>query len=144
MNKRTATILYIFLGVMLVSAGAYVAFSVTQPKNRSMPLHLPKDSDTAQLPQKANLTLVLGRDDVYYYEGVEGGKLISLKDVRHVLINCKRRDSNLFVVIKPTEKSTYQNTVDILDEMTINNIKRYAMVDPDPTDLDKYEWAKKQ
>ena len=38
-------------------------------------------------------------------------------------------DKDLVVVIKPGELATYKNTVDILDEMTITNIKRYAMVD---------------
>ena len=38
-------------------------------------------------------------------------------------------DKDLVVVIKPDEQATYKNTVDILDEMAISNIKRYAMVD---------------
>ncbi|HET6767556.1 MAG TPA: biopolymer transporter ExbD [Chitinophagaceae bacterium] len=38
-------------------------------------------------------------------------------------------DKDLVVVIKPDEEATYKNTVDILDEMAISNIKRYAMVD---------------
>jgi biopolymer transport protein ExbD len=38
-------------------------------------------------------------------------------------------DKDLVVVIKPNEDATYKNTVDILDEMAISNIKRYAMVD---------------
>ena len=38
-------------------------------------------------------------------------------------------DKDLVVVIKPDAEATYKNTVDILDEMAINNIKRYAMVD---------------
>ncbi len=32
------------------------------------------------------------------------------------------------VVIKPNAEATYKNTVDILDEMTINNVRRFAMV----------------
>jgi biopolymer transport protein ExbD len=39
------------------------------------------------------------------------------------------RDKDLVVVIKPDEEATFKNTVDILDEMTINEIKRFAMVD---------------
>ena len=37
-------------------------------------------------------------------------------------------DEDFVVVIKPNEDATYKNTVDILDEMTINNVKRFAMV----------------
>jgi biopolymer transport protein ExbD len=37
-------------------------------------------------------------------------------------------DRDFFVVIKPSVDATYKNTVDILDEMTINNVKRFAMV----------------
>lgn len=39
---------------------------------------------------------------------------------------CKQQD--LFVVIKPNAESTYRNAVDILDEMSINEIDRYAIV----------------
>ncbi len=41
-------------------------------------------------------------------------------------------DKDLVIVIKPNDEATYKNTVDILDEMTINNIRRFAMVDIAP------------
>lgn len=37
-------------------------------------------------------------------------------------------DIDFMVIIKPDAEATYKNTVDILDEMTINQVKRYAMV----------------
>lgn len=39
---------------------------------------------------------------------------------------CKDRD--FIVIIKPSDDATYKNTVDILDEMTINQARTYAMV----------------
>jgi biopolymer transport protein ExbD len=48
--------------------------------------------------------------------------------------SCKDRD--FVVVIKPNVEATYKNTVDMLDEMTINGVKRYALVDIVPVEED--------
>jgi biopolymer transport protein ExbD len=45
-------------------------------------------------------------------------------------------DKDFVVVIKPNEEATYKNTVDILDEMTINAVKRFAMVKISTTEND--------
>lgn len=37
-------------------------------------------------------------------------------------------DKDFVVIIKPSDDATYKNTVDILDEMTINQVRTYAMV----------------
>lgn len=37
-------------------------------------------------------------------------------------------DRDFVVIIKPDQDATYKNTVDILDEMTINQVEIYAMV----------------
>ena len=47
---------------------------------------------------------------------------------------CKDRD--FVVVIKPDDDATYKNTVDILDEMKINGVKRFAMIDILPQEVD--------
>lgn len=45
-------------------------------------------------------------------------------------------DQDFLVVIKPSPEATYKNTVDILDEMTINKVRRYAIVKIAPSELD--------
>ena len=45
-------------------------------------------------------------------------------------------DMDLVIVIKPGPEATYKNTVDILDEMAISDIGRYAMVDLFPVEMD--------
>ena len=40
--------------------------------------------------------------------------------------------SRLAVVIKPSKEANYGRTVDILDEMTIDDVKHYAFIDISP------------
>ncbi|HEV8286100.1 MAG TPA: biopolymer transporter ExbD [Chitinophagaceae bacterium] len=52
-------------------------------------------------------------------------------------------DRDFVVVIKPDQDATYKNTVDILDEMTINNVKRYAMIDITPQEYEVIQATEK-
>ena len=56
------------------------------------------------------------------------------KDKGKPVSDCKEQD--FVVVIKPDAEATYKNTVDILDEMTINGVKRFAMVKISQTEID--------
>ena len=42
------------------------------------------------------------------------------------IANCA--DKDFVVIIKPSKDATFKNTVDILDEMSINQVRTYAMV----------------
>jgi biopolymer transport protein ExbD len=46
------------------------------------------------------------------------------------------KDKDFVVVIKADADATYKNTVDMLDEMTINAVKRFAMVKIAQTEVD--------
>ncbi|RYZ74859.1 MAG: biopolymer transporter ExbD [Proteobacteria bacterium] len=56
----------------------------------------------------------------------EKAKAKKLKEGETPRSDCQ--DQDFVVVIKPMEDATYKNAVDILDEMTINAVKRFAIV----------------
>lgn len=62
-------------------------------------------------------------------------KRISEEDFKKRVIEVKEDKMAPVVMIKSTDEATYENLVDILDEMAICNIGRYAIVDI--TDYDK-------
>ncbi len=126
------------LGFLLIT---FFIFTTTMSQPTAMRLFLPKDTEKPEeqnkIKESGALTIMLGRDNtVFYYAGTlapDGSnfKSTNYKEIREVLMDKKRTTSaeDFVVVIKPGPESTYKNTVDMLDEMTINDIKRYAMVD---------------
>jgi hypothetical protein len=46
------------------------------------------------------------------------------------LMQTFKNKSDMLVLIKPTDASTCGNLVDVLDEMKINNVTRYMLLDP--------------
>jgi biopolymer transport protein ExbD len=116
-------------------------FNKPQTMEITMP-EKPKPEDKQPLvnDQKV-LTLMLGKDNkIYWYIGVKEPKLeltsFSKEGVRKLLLEKKAEIAGLIVLIKPTDESIYKNVVDILDEMNINDIKTFAMVDVSPTEKD--------
>ena len=134
------------LGFLLIT---FFIFTTTMSTPSAMQLYMPKDTDKPDEQNKAKesgaLTVLIGKgNQVYYYEGQllpDGSNFKSTSfdpetGIRKVLIDKKRRtpEEDLVVVIKPNDEATYKNTVDILDEMTINGIKRFALVDITPNE----------
>ncbi len=129
------------LGFLLIT---FFIFTTTMSQATAMRLFLPKDADKPEDQNKAKesgvITILLGKDNnVFYYEGslevnASNFKSTNFKEIRAVLMDKKQRtpEKDLVVVIKPSDECTYKNVIDILDEMTINILKRYALVDITP------------
>ena len=132
------------LGFLLIT---FFIFTTTMSQPTTMPLNLPKDTDKPdeqnKLKESAAFTVMPAKDNkVYYYEGLDPSKIQAAdwKTIRDAILDKKRRTDpkDFMVIIKPTKDATYKNTVDILDEMTIDAVKRYALVDITP---DEYKFV---
>ena len=132
------------LGFLLIT---FFIFTTTMSQPTAMKLFLPKDTEKPEEQNKVKesgaLTLMLGNENnIFYYEGQlapDGSnfKSTNFKEIRKIIIDKKRSTDpeDFVVVIKPSPESTYKNTVDMLDEMTINDVKRYALVDISDVEL---------
>lgn len=130
------------LGFLLIT---FFIFTTTMAQPTSLNLNMPKDTDkpdeNMKVKESGSLTLMLGKENViYYYFGADPTTMqtTTYKEVRNVILDKKKitPPEDLFVIIKPDKDATYKNAVDILDEMNINDIGRYAMVDPTPQEYD--------
>ena len=125
------------LGFLLIT---FFIFTTTMSKPVAMKMNLPKDvpdQDRMNLKKSCVITVMPARNNqIYYYEGDDLQQLHAsdFKGIRDVLLNKKARTDPkfFFVILKPTRDASYRNTVNILDEMTIDHIEHYAMVDISP------------
>lgn len=136
------------LGFLLVT---FFMLTTTFSKPQTMEINLPvKEKDPTEIKDdpgvkaSKSLTIIMGEDNkLFWYMGVttdplEGpiGTDYTADGIRKVLLEKNATIKDMVVLIKPADKSVYKNVVDILDEMNISNIKRYALVEITPEDLD--------
>lgn len=113
-------------------------FNKPQTMEITMPEKVKDEAEQTQVNEKNVLNIVLGENDkIYWYVGITEPKLettnYSKDGVRKVLAQ-QLQNPKMIVLLKPTDKSRYKNVVDILDEMSISDVKRYALIEATPED----------
>jgi biopolymer transport protein ExbD len=123
----------------------FFVMTTTLNKNFAMIIEPPEKASEINKPtpisDKRILTLILGdRNKIYWYQGLNDPKVevtnFSNDGIRKVLAEKKQQIKNMYVLIKATNHSKYQNIIDILDELAINSIESYAIVDMTSVDRD--------
>jgi biopolymer transport protein ExbD len=127
------------LGFLLIT---FFIFTTSLSEPKAMGLVLPKESDNPNIiPGGKTLNLILGENNkVYYYHGDKVGEMnctnFSAKGLRNVIAakkyEVKNRYGNekeIIILIHPSNACSYQNIVDVLDEMMITDIKKYVLMD---------------
>lgn len=135
------------LGFLLVT---FFMLTTTFSKPQTMEINLPvKDEivDPTQIntvKETKTITIMLGADNkIFWYHGLANKPIegpietnFSADGIRKVLLEKNATIKDMVVLIKPTNDAIYKNVVDILDEMNISNIKRYALIEIAPEDLE--------
>jgi biopolymer transport protein ExbD len=143
------------LGFLLIT---FFMFTTTLAKPKTMEINMPykdpnvKEIDPPKIKASTALTVLLSKNHrVYYYEGladdpaappkVEVTTFKAKGGIREEIMNMQKKVSGLqqtgalgpkdqtTVLIKPDTTSTYDDLVNILDEMSINDVRVYAIID---------------
>lgn len=143
------------LGFLLIT---FFMFTTTLAKPKTMEINMPykdenlKEEEKNKLKASVAMTVLLSKNHrVYYYEGIGDNpevapdlKVTSFKakdGIRDAIIRKKKMvagmkasgqlgpKDEMTVLIKPDTTSTYSDLVNMLDEMNINDVKVYAIID---------------
>jgi len=140
------------LGFLLI-AFFVVTAQLTEPKGTL--LNMPHDGTGTTTPVSGTLTVLIGGDKIFYYQGdwekasknhqilptsldlkTGLGKIIREKQQwldEHPIKGEGR--TALMVLIKAGDDANYSQAIDALDEMLINRVIRYAIVKPTSEEL---------
>jgi biopolymer transport protein ExbD len=142
------------LGFLLIT---FFVFTTSMTKPRVMGIVSPKDSkDSTTVCESCALTLIpVQEDKILYFEGIQNTSTIlketdfTAEGLRTLLMLKKEKvketkgtDEEMVLIVKPGDKSTYKNFVDILDEVAITNVKHYFI--DELTDADRRQFFKNQ
>lgn len=133
------------LGFLLIT---FFVFTTSIAQAKAMQLILPKDCDTciSKAPETGALTLIADEHKVWYYHGqldkaIQQDKFLTtsyngsnsvrriILQLRAALINDNGNDDKMVVMVKSLPASNLKNIIDILDELSINMVRRPAMMD---------------
>jgi biopolymer transport protein ExbD len=126
------------LGFLLIT---FFIFTTTMSEPKSMKIKMPADGDSSKTAASKTLSLLLGKNnELWYYSGdavASVSKTDYTQGIRSI-ISVKKKllgkvygdEHELVVLIKPTTGSSFENIVDILDEMVINDVSRYVLMEP--------------
>ncbi len=132
----------------------FFMLTTTLSKAKAMDLAMPdkneeQPQDQEPIAASRTVTVLLGKDNkLEWFVGVPTEPLSAPtvdnygKDgIRKVLIEKgqeikQKTGKDMFVIIKPSDKSIYKNMIDMIDELNITNNKLYAIVDITPVEID--------
>ena len=130
----------------------FFMLTTTLNKPQAMDLAMPdkdqKKDDQLAVAASRTMTILLGSNDkIEWYIGVAGTSAPTVDNfgksgIRKTLLENSQKikqttGKDMFVIIKPSDKSIYKNMVDILDEMSIANIQSYGIVDISPVEVNE-------
>ena len=138
------------LGFLLIT---FFMFTTNFSKPNIMNLGLPADGGEVDTEIDFNnqITFILGKENRIYYYQQERDKL-QTSDIKETSFEAtsiaqliKNRKSvapkpEIFtIIVKPTDDASYQNFVDVLDEIAISKNDRYGITDLEKNEIDLYK-----
>ena len=129
------------LGFLLIT---FFIFTTQMQESKAFNLNMPADGNETEVMESTTITLTMKENGaVDYFEGTAANilrqgtvALYTQPSLRDQLIDKRKRilqqhgtDSNYTVLIQPTSYTNYKEVIDVLDEMIINDIKKYVLMD---------------
>ena len=136
------------LGFLLIT---FFIFTTTMSNPAVTKLFMPANGDSTISNENLSLTVLLNSNDSIYYFHGKWDEAVKSNEVYRTNFNVAsgigkiirekqkmlgERKDELTLLIKPLENSSYSSLMNALDEVMINKVKKYAIVDATDSEKD--------
>lgn len=145
MNKKNKIIIIAVL-FLLVSSVIFFMITIRMSTPQTMNVHQFGNVMGVDSVNKKYTILLLQNDLAFTYENnnADQGRMYKMDEIRPAIMKFSK--NQFFFQIKTSPKASYSSTINLLDEMTINNVKNYEIINPTKEEqnlIDKLESGKK-
>jgi biopolymer transport protein ExbD len=95
---------------------------------QTMEINLPPDETPVEVAESSLLTLrVMSSGTIYWNMGIEPVQTVEFRDLRALLEERLAGNPKLITLVKVQRDGTFEQMVNVLDEMSLANITRFSM-----------------
>jgi biopolymer transport protein ExbD len=119
----------------MLSSCQQIFFWLATATNNQTPIEVspPKTTASDPIPSKNDIIILMyNGNNIYAYSGtnISNGKKYNYNSINSLLKKRKNSLGDHFIVFIKTDANVqYKSTVDMLDQMTINDIKKYSLTE---------------
>lgn len=112
--------------VMLLITFFMLTTVFTTPQ--TMEINLPPDETNVEVGESSLLTIrVLADGTIYWNMGIEMPQIVAYKDLHALLVERLQSNPRLITLVKVEREGSFNQMVDVMDELSLANITRFSM-----------------
>ncbi len=114
----------------------FFMLTTTYSRPQAMEINLPPNDTKVEVAESNLMTILVAADgSIYWHVGnTQPPQKVAWKDFKNLIVNQNKANSRLITLIKVDPKAKYQDMINILDALNVNNVTRFSLAPMTPQD----------
>ena len=106
----------------------FFMLTTTYSRPQAMEINIPPGDSKVEVAASNLMTVrVLADGSIFWNIGTEDPKKVEWKDFRDLIVQDNKANARLITLIKVDRKAKYQDMINIIDELNIDNVTRFSL-----------------
>lgn len=106
----------------------FFMLTTTYSRPQAMEINIPPNDTHVEVAASNLMTVRIVADgSIYWNIGTDVPKKVEWKDFRDLIIQDNKANTRLITLIKVDRKAKYQNMIDVIDELNVDNVTRFSL-----------------